>query len=94
MSSIISVSIDTTKIKRDQLAKGRYLQLTVSVNDQLDNYENNCAVFVSQTKEERDAKTPKNYLGNGKVVFTDGQIKTSKDLQPQLNTVPESDSPF
>ena len=30
--------------------------------------------IYSQTKEERDAKMPKNYLGNGKVVWTDGTV--------------------
>ena len=28
----------------------------------------------SQTKEERDAKVQKTYLGNGKVVWTDGTV--------------------
>ncbi len=28
----------------------------------------------SQTKEEREAKMPKTYLGNGKVLWTDGKV--------------------
>ena len=47
--------------------------MTISVSDE-SRYGNNVAITDSQTKEERDAKKPKNYLGNGKVVWTDGNI--------------------
>ena len=42
------------------------------MNDELDNFGNNGPVVVQQTKEERDAKTEKVYLGNVKVVWTNG----------------------
>ena len=32
----------------------------------------------SQTKEQRDAKVAKTYLGNGKVVWTDGSVKLAE----------------
>ena len=42
------------------------------MNDELDQFGNQGPVVVEQTKEERDAKTPKTYLGNVKVVWSNG----------------------
>ena len=75
MATLISTSINLTKIPKDKIIdgeKGKYIPLSVSLNDELDKFGNNCSITVAQTKEERDAKTPKIYLGNGKVVWTNG----------------------
>jgi hypothetical protein len=50
-----------------------YYNLTISVQDDT-RYGNNVALFDSQTKEEREAKKNRNYLGNGRVIWTDGNI--------------------
>ena len=42
-----------------------YYNFTISVQDET-RYGNNVAFMDSQTKEERDAKVQKTYLGNGK----------------------------
>ena len=75
MASIIATSIDLTKIPKDKIIngkKGKYLPITVTLNDELDQFGNNGPVVVQQTKEEREAKTEKVYLGNVKVVWTNG----------------------
>ena len=63
---IINASIDVTKIEKAKIVKGKYLNITAFVNDEVDQYGNNVAIIVSQTKEEREVKTPRVYLGNGK----------------------------
>ena len=76
MASIINFSIDLTKIPKDKIIdgkKGKYLPVTLTLNDELDNFGNNGPVIVGQTKEEREAKAPKVYLGNAKVNWTNGQ---------------------
>ena len=45
------------------------VNVTISLNDTPDQYGNNASIWVSQTKEERDAKAPKVYIGNGKVIY-------------------------
>lgn len=93
MSALITLNIDVTKITKERLyegKKGKYLQLTVAVNDELDDYGNNASAFEGQSKEERDAKTPKNYLGNGSVVWTDGSVKTKRDLESNPQTNPQN----
>ena len=83
MASIIATSIDLTKIPKDKIIegkKGKYLPITITINDELDNFGNNGPVVVQQTKDERDAKVDKVYLGNVKVVWTNG---TNVDSAPK-----------
>lgn len=56
-----------------------------SISDSFDLNDNNIKFFEMQTKEERDQKKPKNYVFNGKVVWTDGVIKASKKLDNNIN---------
>ena len=74
MASIIKTSINLNEIPKDKIyvgKKGKYLPITITLNNELDQFGNQGPVVVEQTKEERDAKTPKTYLGNVKVVWTD-----------------------
>ncbi len=77
MSTLINGSIRVDKLPKEKFVKGKdgavYYNFTIAVNDET-RYGNNVAFMDSQTKEERDAKMPKNYLGNGKVVWTDGTV--------------------
>lgn len=50
------------------------VRLTTAINNEQDNYGNNVAQWVSQSKEDREAGKKKFYTGNGKVLWTDGQI--------------------
>ena len=75
MASIIKASIDVNKIPKDKIfvgKKGKYLPITITINDEIDQFGNQGPVVVEQTKEERDAKAPKTYLGNVKVVWSNG----------------------
>lgn len=93
MSTLISGSIDLTKIDKSKLKDGKYLQVQISVNDATDNYGNNVAITVNQTKEEREAKEKKTYLGNAKVVWTDNVIKLAEKVDTPSAKV-ENDLPF
>ena len=81
MSAIINASIRVDKLPKEKFIKGKdgavYYNLTISVNDDT-RYGNNVAVMDSQTKEEREAKAQRNYLGNGKVVWTNDIIKLAE----------------
>jgi hypothetical protein len=86
MSVLANVSIDVTKIDKAKLYNGKYLNVTISINDQTDAYGNNVSVTESQTKEERDLKTSKRYIGNGKVVYTNGDVKVAEKQEKPLQT--------
>jgi hypothetical protein len=97
MGSLIKGSINLNKLPKEKLIKGKngtYYDFTISVNDETGEYGDNCSMFDSQTKEEREAKTPKNYVGNAKVIWTDGTITTA-ERQEEVETEAETaDLPF
>jgi len=77
MAGIIKTSINLDKIPKEKIVngkKGRYLNIVVTVNDEVDQFGNQGPVVVDQTKEERDTKAEKVYLGNCKVVWTNGTM--------------------
>ena len=54
MASIIKASIDVNKIPKDKIfvgKKGKYLPITITINDELDQFGNQGPVVVEQTKE-------------------------------------------
>jgi len=90
MAQLISISIDVTKITKERLyqgQKGKYLKLTVSVNDEEDQFGNTVSAYEEQTKEERENKAPKNFLGNGKVIWSSAGGTVSNAI-PKAATQP------
>ena len=84
MASIISASIDLTKIDKAKIyegKKGKYYPITVVLNDEPGQYGDSGYIMTEQTKEERDAKAQKQYLGNVKVVWTNGQNVATAEKQ-------------
>ena len=87
------------KLPKEKFIKGKdgavYYNFTISVNDDT-RYGNNVAFMDSQTKDERDAKVQKTYLGNGKVVWTDGTVKLAEREEKVAVAVDEQsgDLPF
>jgi hypothetical protein len=93
MASIIKTSINLNNIPKDKIfvgKKGKYLPITITINDELDQFGNQGPVVVEQTKEERDAKAPKTYLGNVKVVWSNGQ---NVDPAPRDNNSAPASAP-
>jgi hypothetical protein len=65
----------------------------ITVNDEPDQFGNQGPVCVDQSKEEREAKVAKVYLGNCKVVWTNGTFpEPNRDNQPapQANHKPQA----
>jgi arginine deiminase len=54
--------------------KEKGVSLTISISDDVNTYGQNVSSYVSQTKEQREAKANKFYVGNGKVFWTDGKV--------------------
>jgi arginine decarboxylase-like protein len=89
MSSIINFSLKN--------ADGSYSNYTMSVNDTQDKFGNNVAITIAQSKEEREAKKPKVYLGNGKVTWTDGKIVKAEYVEKTTTNITDrfkDDLPF
>lgn len=94
MSTLILGSIDLTKIGKERLVNGKYLNIQISINDTADQYGNNVGITIGQSKEEREAKAKKTYVGNAKVVWTDGNIKAAEKVQENAPIQAKDDLPF
>ena len=54
MASIIATSIDLTKIPKDKIIngkKGKYLPITITLNDELDQF-GNCLLYTSPSPRD------------------------------------------
>ena len=102
MAGIIKASINLSAIDKSKIIegkKGKYLPITITVNDEPDQFGNQGPVTMDQSKEEREAKTPKQYLGNVKVVWTNGTFPDripfeQNTTQPTAKVEAEPDLPF
>lgn len=96
MSTIISASIDLTKIDKTRIIQGKngaeYYNLTIIVNDTKDQYGNDISVQQGQTKEERAVKAKAVYIGNGKKIW---EGKTEPKQQSSNGSANDNDDlPF
>ena len=75
MASILKTSINLSEIPKDKIIngkKGKYLPITITLNDDLDQFGNQGPVCVDLGGRRIITKTAKTYLGNVKVVWTNG----------------------
>jgi hypothetical protein len=87
---MIVVSIDVTKIDKSKLVEGKngqkYYSLVVDELRTPDKYDNTHTVYQNQTKDERTAKAPKVYIGNGK------EFKFNQQTAPQQQVAPQQEN--
>lgn len=76
--------------------KGEHgISLTISIADEMNQFQQNVDMFVKQTKEQQEAKTPRFYVANGSVFWSNSsplvitkqmreEAKNSKTAKPQV----------
>jgi hypothetical protein len=76
--------------------KGEYKPITISINNETNEYGQNVSAWKEQTKEEREAKTQREYTGNAKVTWTDGKVVVAakKEKPKAAQATEESGLPF
>ena len=92
MAGIIKTSINLNSIPKDKIIegkKGKYLPLTITINDEVDNYGNHGPVIVAQSKEEREEKAEKVYLGNVQVIWTNGTFPDRVERTDESKSAPK-----
>jgi len=80
MASLISCSIDLSKVSEGVLKDGKYLQITIAVNDKTE-FNHNAGIFFSQSKEDREGGVAREYIGNGRVIWTDGKVSVAEPFE-------------
>lgn len=96
MATIINASIDVTKIPKESLIKGKkgtYANVTVFINDET-RFGNNASIAMSMSKEEREAGQEKVWLGNGRVVFTEGEVTLADREESAPSKIKDEALPF
>ncbi len=98
MAEILSGSINLNLIKKENIKEvtlkdgsiAKFLNINIAINNEVDQYGNVAGLTISQTQEERQAKTKKVYLGNLKRVWSD----TPPALEVTIKDENDSDLPF
>lgn len=87
MASLINLSIK---------GKDGYKNYTISISDETNQYGQNVVMYEQQSKEERENKVPKKYIGNGSVIWNDGKITNAekKEVNNTSKVEENNDLPF
>jgi len=98
MSALLNVSLRVDALPKEKFVSGKdgkvYYNFTISINDESNQWGQNVSLTDSQTKEEREAKKPKTYLGNGNVIWTNGTISVADKKAEATASVVDDNLPF
>lgn len=92
MGKLINSQINKSKLNglvhyTNKKTGDELVNITISLNDAPDQYGNNASIWIAQTKEERDAKLQRVFIGNGKVIYDSDMPRQNA---PEIST----DLPF
>lgn len=87
MASILTIGLNKDKIQFNE--KG-WANVTVVLNDETNQYGQNVSAYMNQTKEQREAKEAKNYVGNGRVVWTEGSVTIAEKVEQGVTASEQS----
>ena len=92
MGAIISASIDLAKIDKSKIVAGKngakYYNILISINDEKNQYGQDVSISENQSKEEREGGQKKNYIGNGKTIWTGATPKANPNPPPTEDDIP------
>lgn len=97
MSKLVSLNVDVTKLNKDRFYKGEkgtYAKLDVWIDQEASEDWKVVSVSESLTKEERDAKHKKNYVGNGKLLYGWDESKPASKPAAKSDDPVGEDVPF
>lgn len=84
------ISICLSDIPKDLIKTAdnqkKYIRLVVDKRREPDKFGNTHTVYISQTKEEREARKEKIYVGNGKEYLFNNQNQTASQPQQYQST--------
>ncbi len=98
MAELINASLCVSDIPRDRIYVAengkKYIFISISELREKDNYDNTHCIYIRQSKEGRERKDPRVYIGKGKTVDFTPKAPTpdTVDQLPVATTV--DDLPF
>lgn len=95
---LINLSICLSDIPKDRIKLAnngkKYLAITVQDLREADEYGNTHSLFVTQTKEEREAKEKRTYIGRGKAVVFENARQSVEQVAEMPIADDTNDLPF
>ena len=90
---MITVSICVSDIPKELIKKNdngkSYMNIVIAPRKEADKFGNTHSVYMSQSKEDREAKKEKIYIGNAKeIVFKDASNQKTNTEQNFINSDP------
>lgn len=86
MTTGVNLNIDVTKIDKSKIKDGKYLNLTVFVQENPDKYGSYGGIYHQQSKEESDAKIKKIFVGNCKVFWSNSGTEQKVEIKKKVET--------
>jgi len=80
MATIVKLGVKAADLEVNE--KG-YANINVAINDEVNQWGQNASAWNEQTKEDREAKNPRKYVGNGRVVFTTDEGVTKPEFKQE-----------
>ena len=91
--STLETMLKALNAKQGKESEG--VKITISLSDQASKFGQNVTAYVSQTKEQRDADTPKFYVGNGKTFWSKGETPVpQREEQQPVTSANDNEPPF
>lgn len=91
--STLETMLKALNAKQGKESEG--VKITISLSDHPNNFGQNVSAYVAQSKEQREAKTPLFYVGNGKTFWSKGETPCPQREQPtQAVTSANDDEPL
>ena len=94
--SLINISICLSDLPKDKIKQAtngkKYINLICASRKEVSQYGETHTVYVSQTKEEREANTPTVYVGSGKEYIP--QVATPENVENMPTAEIFDDLPF
>lgn len=99
MADFITASLCLSDIPKEAIKVGnngkKYLSIVIAEGREPDAYGNTHYITISQTKEQRDAKEKKTYIGNGKAYKPQASAPvTAEDVADMPSATYVDDLPF
>ena len=79
--STLETMLKVLNAKQGKESEG--VKITISLSDQPSKFGQNVSVYVAQTKEQREAKTPLFYVANGKTFWSKGETPVPQREEQQ-----------
>jgi|TARA_R100000084_G_scaffold39765_2_gene16289 hypothetical protein len=97
MGHMMNLRLNVAALPKDKMvqgAKGTYIDLTIKIDDQENEYNQSVSSWVAQSEEERLQKRDRVWTGNGRVFWSTGDPLPCVKKKQESTKEKDIDLPF